>query len=340
MKVLCFTLGVLGGLFCNSLTALAATLDEYQKRIEAAAIETAGLAKTGDRDEAAIAEVRRLVPASEIVDWKGGSATTDNSWLSAGLEEYAEETDVAKRRAIMAGLSKRLEAIAQKLDQLRRAQAGERSKDEDKQKLGEILRRQEYQKPPPPEESLFQKWYRKVVEWLARVFPRPSMPDGSTAGLGSLGYILQFIIFAAVFAGIAFAIYKLAPFLAGRFGWEERSKKTSRVVLGERIDASDTSQDLFIQAERLAAEGRLRDAIRKGYIAALCELGDRNIIRLSRQKTNRDYLRDVRRSQARLLEPMTDLTGVYERNWYGAKDSDAGDWEDFRKRYRQAIASI
>lgn len=120
MKVLCFTLGVLGGLLCSSLTALAATLDEYQKRIEAAAIETAGLAKTGDRDDAAIAEVRRLVPASEIVDWKGGSATTDNSWLSAGLEEYAEETDVAKRRAIMAGLSKRLEAIAQKLDQLRR----------------------------------------------------------------------------------------------------------------------------------------------------------------------------------------------------------------------------
>jgi hypothetical protein len=97
---------------------------------------------------------------------------------------------------------------------------------------------------------------------------------------------------------------------------------------------------LFGEAERLAREGRLRDAIRKGYIAALCELSDRNIVRLARHKTNRDYLLDVRKTREGLFENMTGLTGSYERNWYGLRTSELTDWEDFRDRYRQTIANV
>src|SRR5204863_1993073 len=127
--------------------------------------------------------------------------------------------------------------------------------------------------------------------------------------------------------------------LASRFGSKRKEKKRDRVILGERIADDESAEDLFGEAERLAREGQLRDAIRKGYIALLCELSDRKIIGLARHKTNRDYLRDVRKRRE-LFENMVGLTGNFERNWYGLRPSAPADWEDFRDRYRQTISSV
>ena len=83
----------------------------------------------------------------------------------------------------------------------------------------------------------------------------------------------------------------------------------------------------------------LRGAIRKGYIALLCELSDRKLIGLARHKTNRDYLRDVRK-RADLFENMNGMTLNFERNWYGLRPTDAQDWEDFKSSYQQTISGV
>jgi len=134
-------------------------------------------------------------------------------------------------------------------------------------------------------------------------------------------------------------IYKFAPFFARRFGSKDKKEKKDRIILGERIAADESAEDLFSEAEALARSGDLRGAIRKGYIALLCELSDRKMIGLARHKTNRDYLRDVRKDQ-RLFVNMTGLTGSFERNWYGIRPSETQDWEDFRTRYRQTIGEV
>ena len=93
------------------------------------------------------------------------------------------------------------------------------------------------------------------------------------------------------------------------------------------------------EAERLAREGNLRQAIRKGYIALLCELSDRKLIGLAQHKTNRDYLRDVRRRHA-LYQNMSGLTDNFERHWYGFEKADEKDWEEFRRRCGDTIKAI
>ena len=125
----------------------------------------------------------------------------------------------------------------------------------------------------------------------------------------------------------------------GRFGGKIKKTKQDRVILGERIGADESAFDLFSEAERLAREGNLRAAIRKGYIALLCDLSDRKIVRLARHKTNRDYLRDVRKDNS-LFENMTGLTRNFETNWYGLRSTEPSDWEDFRARYLQTIANV
>ena len=250
--------------------------------------------------------------------------------MTGNLYEFERQPQTSpKRRLILTSVSERLDALDRQLAQLENSPASNRAKDEDKQKLAEILRREEFQKPEKEEESLFQKFYRKVIRWLVSFFPRPNLSGSAAEGGGTLYFILQLLLYALVLGAIGFLIYKFAPFFAGLFRREIETKKSERVVLGERIAATETADNLFAEAEELAREGNLRGAIRKGYIALLCELADRRIIKLSQNKTNRDYLRDVR-GKTELYQNMNGLTLNFERHWYGLESAEEKDWEEFK----------
>ena len=325
-------------------TAVASTLSDYHKRIDAARGYTDEILKYIDESNPAferqkITAIRTAVPATEKIELPGGELETDNGWLGTTLDEIDAESDRSKRGPILTGIGERLLAISEMLGDLERAVAATRAKDEDKQKLAEILQREEYQKPQIKEESLFQRWLGEFMEWLARAFPKPQISPETTTGLGSVKFGLQILVYALVIGLVGFLIYKFAPFFFRRLGSHPKKEKKDRVILGERIGRDESAADLFSEAEALAREGNLRDAIRKGYIALLCELSDRKVIGLARHKTNRDYLRDVRKNQP-LFENMTGLTGSFERNWYGLGQSEMRDWEDFRDRYRQTIGEV
>jgi hypothetical protein len=150
---------------------------------------------------------------------------------------------------------------------------------------------------------------------------------------------LQFVVIGVAVLLIGFVIYKFGPLLFPAMRRETKEKKDERVILGERIASDQNSADIFSEAERLAREGDVRGAIRKGYIAMLCELHDRKLIGLARHKTNRDYLRDVR-NRREIYNDMKGLTNTFEHHWYGAKPSDKDAWEKFRTDYKQAVARI
>ncbi len=339
--------GILLVVFCCAAPAAAATLDDYQKRVGAAKLDVIALRRLED-EGASYSEMRRQklddirssLPASEKIDARGSDIETNNQWLQDSLGAYTDERDKRRRNEILVSIEQRLTAIAEKIDELKKAETAAQTKDDDKQKLAEILRRPEYQKPEAQEESLFQRWYRAVMEWLRKAFPDAPEPPSAPSGFGSLKLLLQVLVYAIVLGLIGFLIYKFGPGIARRFVGRKKERKTDRVILGERIGADETAENLFSEAERLAREGALREAIRKGYIAALCELSDRKIVRLARHKTNRDYLRDVRKTRAALVENMSGLTGTYERNWYGLRASEPTDWDEFRERYRQTIAAV
>jgi hypothetical protein len=325
-----------------AFAAAGATLNDYSSRLGRAnqIVNTALKAMPGESgwEQKLGSEVQNIIPAAEKIEWPSGEVTTDNKWLAESFDALSKTNKIAEKRTILNAVGERLEALAAVAKELDTAVAGSHSKDEDKRKLADILRRPEYQKAEEKPESLFQRWTREFSEWLDRVFPSaPKMPAVGS-GLGGLKVGLQILIFVAVIALVGFLIYKFAPGLLGRFGGAVKESRGDRVILGERVSGDESASDLFSDAERLAREGDLRGAIRKGYIAILCELGDRKVVRLARHKTNRDYLRDVR-CRGDLYGNMTGLTGTYERNWYGQAKADDGDWEEFRTGARQAMAA-
>ena len=270
---------LLGFLLFLPLTIFSKTLAKYRGNIREAKLSVQNLLSPDVEDQsfqdyeelerATVTQIRADVPVSEKIEWQNSTFETNNQWLSDKLDKFEKAPpDDDKRWDILTEINERLGAIEGKLYELENPSISNRSKDEDKQKLAEILRREEYQKPEKPEESFFQK--------------------------------------------------------------------KERIILGERLAANETSANLFSEAENLARQGNLRGAIRKGYIALLCELSERKIIGLSQHKTNRDYLRDVRK-QNELYKNMSGLTNNYERHWYGFEDAQAKDWEEFRKDYQKAV---
>jgi hypothetical protein len=153
-----------------------------------------------------------------------------------------------------------------------------------------------------------------------------------------LSFLAMIFIFMLA-AGVAgYAIYKFAPFFQRQRAKLKLNKREARIVLGERLAPDQTPADLLGEAEALARKGELRAAIRKAYIALLCELGERKILTLAQHKTNHDYLRAVRERRP-LLDEMQKLTNSFENHWYGFRQTTADDWTAFRSGYEKVIGT-
>ena len=137
--------------------ANSAELADYQKRIHSARggiqelLANVGAEEGGeepDRPNAEVfADVRTAVPQSEKITGPSGEIETNNQWLVDRLKAAEAETDLAKRAEILNEIHERLAGISVEIDRLQASESAERSKDEDKRKLSEILNRPEYQKP-------------------------------------------------------------------------------------------------------------------------------------------------------------------------------------------------
>jgi hypothetical protein len=288
---------------------------------------------------ATVAQVRANLPAKEAVVSNGERVEVDNAWLQDALRDY-EKTDWADQRTAeaLARIAERLRALEARLIEVETGKPADMaSKDDNKARLAEILRRPEFNQKADEGSALERLWIR-FINWLVgllqRLFPqaKPIQP-GTAQALSNIAQILVVVVALAV---IAFVAWKLLPGYLRDRPKKKAKKREARIVLGERLEPDQTAADLFAEAESLAHSGDLRAAIRKAYIALLCELGDRKLISLAQHKTNRDYLNAVR-DKTHLYGSMRPLTVSFENHWYGFVPVGESDWHTFRHGYQQAL---
>ena len=177
----------------------------------------------------------------------------------------------------------------------------------------------------------------EFLEWLSGLFPRGArLSPGASPRVSKLTLWLVGALCLAVLAYLARRLW-----LRRGAGRRKSPGLGARVVLGERLEADQTASDLLDEAERLARAGELRGAIRKAYVALLCELGDRGVIHLAQHKTNRDYLDAVRRAaRPRLYTELLPLTSDFELHWYGLRPASDADWQSFKTRCRTVLKQV
>ncbi len=328
-------------LFAISLHA--STLDDYGWRLvrvialveeSQSAYQQSGHSRGEAPGSLNVEFVREQLPAKETISFQGQSVAVDNSWLEHELDEFERLTKATDRQAVVARISERLKAIQQHVHELREAATTSRDKDAEKGRLAEILRRPEYV-PARPQGNALEQLILRILRWLEKLFPKtkPMQPGSSRL----LATIAQIVVVGVCLAAIVLLIWRYGPrLMSGRR--KKKKKREARIVLGETLEPDQTAADLLAQAEVLAREGNLRAAIRKAYIALLCELSDRKIISLAQYKTNRDYLNAVR-DKGSLYTSMRKLTNTFELQWYGFVPAAEADWDEFRNGYRKIVRS-
>ena len=345
--IFCFTF-IVWILFAGVAYGSTATLADYRRRVTEAenALDRLKSSYTSSdmwsepRIAATIEQTRDNLPAKESIIANGTTVEVDNAWLHDELNDYEKMNHADQRSGEpIARIIDRLRALDERLSEIEKGSpASLANKDDDKARLAEILRRPEYQQKAE-EGSAFERLWLRFVRWLAsllrKVFPqmKPIQP-GSARAISS---IAQVLVVALALAVIAYVAWKLLPRYLSSRSKKKAVKREARIVLGERLEPDQTSADLFAQAESLARSGDLRAAIRKAYIALLCELGERKLISLAQHRTNRDYLQAVR--ETRLYPFMRPLTVSFENHWYGFVPAGDNEWNDFRQGYQNAVRS-
>jgi hypothetical protein len=326
--------------------AMAAPLADYKARVVQALekltelVEEQEYSSAGEHAalvEQLVNDVRQTLPPDEMVQWEGGGVRVNHSWLLDELKIYQRmPPEDWRREELLAGIIQRLRAHADRLIELETEESRRVvfSKEEERKRLESILRREEFGEQPP-EKNIFVRMWERIKNWWDNLFPRGgSLQPGQTTWLS---FIAMLVVFALAAAVVTYVVWKLMPYLRR---WKSSGlnleKRGARIVLGEHLAADKTAADLLDEAEALARQGELRAAIRKGYIALLCELGDRKVITLAQHKTNHDYLRAVREKRP-LLNEMQKLTNSFENHWYGFRPVTKNDWTSFRTGYQQTL---
>ncbi len=338
-------------LFLQPATVFAIGLAQYREKLSEAteSLETilypdenASIDENAEFDANTIKNIRASFSSIIKLENSGQSIEPDHKWLFERLDSLEKVLREPKPRdAITSEIIDRLDAISARISELENSTAAASTKDENKRRLDEILNRPEYAKAPEEkQENVFQRWWRQFWEWLRSILPqsKPIAPN-LDQGIRPISFLLQILVYVVVVGLIGFLLYRFLPGFVRRFRNREDEDEGIRIILGETLSDDQSSQSLFSEAEEFARKGNLRAAIRKGYIACLCELSDRRVLRLSRHKTNGDYLRDVRKRES-LHRDLDLLTRSFEKHWYGTEVVSENEWLGFRENYSRAVAAL
>lgn len=170
--------------------------------------------------------------------------------------------------------------------------------------------------PKPPKEPKPKSDFNPSFDW--------------TSATQALGNLFQALAVIAAVAAIAFGIWRMleAP----------RNRLIARDGVEITLDNLDdylheTDLDRFLR--EALAQGNYALAVRLYYLQIIKNLSEQNAIKWSREKTNRDYLREMRGH--RLAEPFREVTRIYERVWYGNQTLTAGEYAALEPRLKGII---
>lgn len=176
-------------------------------------------------------------------------------------------------------------------------------------------------------ESTMTLWER-LMEWLKRQFLKLTEYDSYNTAWDIFIYIL---IALAVIA-IVFGIYKSE--IKGLFF---SNKNKNKLNVSEHLEDIH-SIDYEKMIEEAIANKNYRYAIRLNYLKSLKYLSDKEIINWKLDKTNREFLREIKLNN--LKSEFEKITTDFESIWYGGFEIDYSAYINLQNSYSDFNSSL
>lgn len=176
-----------------------------------------------------------------------------------------------------------------------------------------------------PRESFWEKLKRKITRILDRIF-------GDTGVEKSVGLTWIIVrLFGILLVG--FLLYVIVKYIMtknGSFFFGNKNKKVN--INDEELHENIHEINFAESIAKFEREGDYRSAIRYHFLFILKKLSDRKLINWNPEKTNKDYVAELK---APLLKgEFYNLSYIFEYVWYGEFNVDEQDYQKFKDQYQ------
>ena len=157
-------------------------------------------------------------------------------------------------------------------------------------------------------------------------------PIGSPGFSVGSGFLKVFFFSLVIFILVLVLLHFLnVPIFRGKI-----KKRTFDIFNPDDGDIHEADLERML---RIALQdGQYKLAIRLYYLIIIRELSGKKIITWTKDKTNREYLNEMR--PTRHYSPFRELTNIFERIWYGSEEVNAEHFEKIDPEFRNFIQSL
>lgn len=160
--------------------------------------------------------------------------------------------------------------------------------------------------------------YQQILEWLFGDYEANTI-------LAFLLRVLPYLLIGALVGLIFWLFIRLDP---GNTLLNESEKPEVFYNDEEKIVRSQNIPQLI---EEAISQGNYRLAIRYYYLQLLKLLNDKEIIKYESQKTNSDYLNEIKKDHFR--QPLKNLMRIYDFSWYGGFSISEGNFRSAQQSF-------
>ena len=175
-----------------------------------------------------------------------------------------------------------------------------------------------------PRESLWQKIKRRFGEIFESIF-------GKVDPLSTMKYTEVILrIFGIIIIG--FVLYFLIKFLTGKEGNFFFSKKNKKLNISNQ-DLSENIHEINF-TDTIGSFERQRDfrsAVRYQFLFTLKNLSDKKMIQWNPEKTNYDYLTEIKSTE--MKTGFKELAYIFDYVWYGEFDINENNYNHFKQKF-------
>jgi hypothetical protein len=172
------------------------------------------------------------------------------------------------------------------------------------------------------------RWIADAFDWLReKIFGKSARAqEVGAAGKDWIVSLQGLMLVLLILAACAVAILFYRTWRRRGTRQEIASEAVAPVpdLADEGVTASQLPEDDWLRlARELMGKGDLRLALRAFYLAGLAHLAQREMIRIAKFKSNRDYEQELRRRARAVPElqaAFAENVGIFDRVWYGLHD--------------------
>lgn len=175
-----------------------------------------------------------------------------------------------------------------------------------------------------PRESLWQKIQKRIKKILESIFGKVD-PNKTASYAENIMRIFAVII-------IGFVLYFLIKFLLGKDGNFFFSKKNKKINI-ENQDLQENIHEINFNEsiEKFERQKDYRSAVRYQFLLVLKKLADKKLIHWNPEKTNKDYLSELKTDH--LKSNFKELAYIFDYVWYGEFEVNEENYTQFKQRF-------